>query len=148
MLADDLMKIFERNLNQLINEIESYKNEQNLWILDKEIKNSAGNLCLHLIGNLNHFIGAELGLSGYIRQRELEFSKNDVPKEQLIKQIEDTKQVVLMVLSSLNGYDLEKNYPLIVFGEQMTTQFFLVHLSTHLAYHTGQINYHRRMLDN
>ncbi|MBV1924739.1 MAG: DUF1572 domain-containing protein [Flavobacteriaceae bacterium] len=148
MLADDLMKIFEKDFNQLINEIDSYKNEENLWILDKEIKNSAGNLCLHLIGNLNHFIGAELGFTDYIRNRELEFSKKNVPKEQLKKQIEDTKQVVIVALSQMNGYDFEKIYPLIVFGTQMTTQFFIIHLSTHLAYHIGQINYHRRMLDN
>ena len=67
MLSEDLIKIFERDLNQLIKEIELYKNEQNLWILDKDIKNSAGNLCLHLIDNLNHFIGAQLGNTGYIK---------------------------------------------------------------------------------
>jgi len=148
MLAADLIKIFERDLNQLIKEIELYKNEQNLWLLDKEIKNSAGNLCQHLIGNLNHFIGAQLGKTGYIRKRELEFSLSNIPVSQLNKEVEATKKVVIDTLSKLKNDDLNSDYPIEVFGAPMSTQYFLVHLTTHLAYHLGQINYHRRLLDN
>ena len=146
MLTEDLKNIFERDLNQLIIEIELYKNEQNLWLLDKEIKNSAGNLCLHLIGNLNHFIGAQLGNTGYIRQRSLEFSLKNVPVSQLKEEIEITMKVVKDSLSKLKNEDLVEKYPLEVFGTPMSTQYFLVHLTTHLAYHLGQINYHRRLL--
>ena len=147
MLSKDLIKIFERDLNQLIKEIDLYKNEQNLWLLDKEIKNTAGNLCLHLIGNLNHFIGAQLGMTGYIRKRELEFSLSNIAKSQLKNEIETTKEVVIDTLSKLNNSDFNKEYPLSVFGTPMSTQYFLIHLTTHLAYHLGQINYHRRLLD-
>ena len=148
MLTEDLKNIFERDLNQLIIEIELYKNEQNLWLLNKDIKNSAGNLCLHLIGNLNHFIGAQLGNTGYIRQRSLEFSLKNVPVSQLKEEIEITMKVVKDSLSKLKNEDLVEKYPLEVFGTPMSTQYFLVHLTTHLAYHLGQINYHRRLLDN
>ena len=148
MLAKDLIKIFERDLNQLTKELELYKNEQNLWLLDKEIKNTAGNLCLHLIGNLNHFIGAQLGKTGYIRQRKQEFSLSNIPVSQLNKEIESTKKVVIDTLTKLNSADFNKEYPLNVFGAPMSTQYFLIHLTTHLAYHLGQINYHRRLLDN
>ncbi|WP_299549764.1 DinB family protein [Seonamhaeicola sp.] len=147
MLTDTLIKLFKRDLNKLKLEIDSYKTESHLWILDKDINNTAGNLCLHLIGNLNHFIGAILGDTGYIRQRGLEFSLKDVPKSDMLKQIDATITVVENTLKDLPVGALEKEYPIVVFKEPMTTEYFLVHLATHLAYHLGQINYHRRLLD-
>ncbi|WP_431244566.1 DinB family protein [Flavobacterium sp. P21] len=147
MLIETIKSLFERDLNKLRIEIESYQNENNLWKTDKDISNSAGNLCLHLIGNINTYIGAEIGKTGYIRNRPLEFSLKDIPKAELIQKIEKTLIVVNNALDSLTETDLEAIYPQIVFEKEMTTEFFLVHLSTHLAYHLGQINYHRRLLD-
>lgn len=147
MLPETLVKLFTRDLNALKAEVESFTNERRLWLVSEGISNSAGNLCLHLIGNLNHYIGATLGSSGYIRQRDLEFSLKDVPKAELIQKIDDTKTVVTSVIQQLSQKDLEKEYAIQVFKVPMTTQFFLVHLATHLAYHLGQVNYHRRMLD-
>lgn len=147
MLKDTLIKLFKRDLNKLIEEIDLYKNDTNLWEIDGLVTNSAGNLCLHLIGNLNHFIGAILGDTGYIRQRELEFSIKDVPKSELITQIKKTIEVVENTLNTLTVADLIKDYKVQVFKEAMTTEYFLIHLTMHLAYHLGQINYHRRLLD-
>ena len=147
MLIDTLIKLFQRDLNKLNTEVASYKKEENLWLLDKDINNSAGNLTLHLVGNLNHFIGTTLGHTGYVRQRDLEFSLKHVEKGKLLNQIEDTISVVETTLKKLSEEDLQKQYPLIVFKEPMTISYFLIHLTTHLAYHLGQINYHRRLLD-
>ena len=146
MLIETLKSLFDRDLNKLKLEIESYQNESQIWTIDKNISNSAGNLCLHLIGNLNTYIGAEIGKTGYIRNRELEFSLKDVPRSELIEKIENTLLVVNNALDTLTETDLETIYPLVVFEKEMPTGFFLVHLSTHLAYHLGQINYHRRLL--
>ena len=146
MVTETLKTLFNRDLNKLKTEIESYENESSIWKIDKNILNSAGNLCLHLIGNLNTYIGAELGETGYIRNRPLEFSLKDIPKSELIEKIEATIQVVNSTLETLNDTDLEKNYPQIVFEKEMTTGFFLIHLATHLGYHLGQINYHRRLV--
>lgn len=145
MLIETLKSLFNRDLNQLKVEIESYQNESQLWVIDKNISNSGGNLCLHLIGNINTYIGAEIGKTGYIRNRPLEFSLKDIPKSQLINKIEQTILVVNNALDIVTEADLETIYPQIVFEKEMTTGFFLVHLSTHLAYHLGQINYHRRL---
>lgn len=147
MLTNTLIELFKRDLNKLIEEINDYKDESNLWKLDGAVTNSTGNLCLHLIGNLNHFIGAILGDTGYIRQRELEFSLKDIPRKELIRHIEETINALESTLKSLSVEDLQKEYSLHVFKKAMTTEYFLVHLSTHLAYHLGQINYHRRLLD-
>lgn len=145
MLIETLKSLFNRDLNQLKVEIESYQNESQLWVIDKNISNSGGNLCLHLIGNINTYIGAEIGKTGYIRNRPLEFSLKDILKSELINKIEETILVVNKALDSVTEADLESIYPQIVFEKEMTTGFFLVHLATHLAYHLGQINYHRRL---
>lgn len=146
MVTETLKTLFNRDLNKLKTEIESYENESSIWKIDKNISNSAGNLCLHLIGNLNTYIGAELGKTDYIRNRPLEFSLKGIPKSELIEKIEATIQVVNSTMGTLNDTDLEKIYPQIVFEKEMTTGFFLIHLATHLGYHLGQINYHRRLV--
>ena len=145
MLIETLKILFNRDLNKLKFEIESYEYENQIWAIEKNISNSGGNLCLHLIGNINTYIGAEIGKTGYIRNRPLEFSLKDIPRAELIQKIEDTILVVNNALDSLTEADLTAIYPQIVFEKEMTTGFFLVHLATHLGYHLGQINYHRRL---
>ncbi len=147
MLIETIIKIFKRDLNKLKSEIKSYKDEDNLWLVDKEIRNCAGNLCLHLIGNLNTYIGADMGNTGYIRKRDLEFSLKNVPREELISKIDEVIIIVETALMKLTVEDLQKESSRRVLEEKMTTEYFLVHLTTHLSYHLGQINYHRRLLD-
>lgn len=147
MIIESLRSLYSRDLNKLKTEIESYQNESSIWKTDKNIANSAGNLCLHLVGNLNTFVGTELGNTGYVRNRPLEFSLKDIPRAELIEKVIATTAMIDSVLSRLTYEDLEKEYPLIVFEDKMTTGYFLIHLITHLDYHLGQINYHRRLLD-
>lgn len=147
MLILILQSLFERDLSKLKTEIELYRDEKKLWYTEKGISNSAGNLCLHLIGNLNAFIGAELGKTGYVRNRDLEFSLKDMPRKELIEKIEATMVVVKQSLATVTTEQLQADYPLMVFKEKISTGMFLTHLATHLNYHLGQINYHRRLLD-
>ncbi len=146
-MIETIKKLFQRDLKRLKVEILQYQNEQNLWRVEASIANSAGNLCLHLIGNLNTFIGAQFGNTGYVRQRELEFSAKDIPVQTLITNIEETILIVENALSFVTHEDLQKEYPRKVFDEMVSTEHFLIHLAMHLAYHLGQINYHRRLLD-
>ncbi len=150
MVIKSLKSIYNRDLATLRIEIEAYNDESAIWKVDGGIANSAGNLCQHLIGNLKHFIGAEFGQSGYVRQRDLEFSTKGASREELIKGIEETRAVVDATLDKLTPADLEADYPKPVFADMqtMTTGYFLIHLATHLGYHLGQINYHRRIFDN
>jgi hypothetical protein len=148
MLIDTLKTIISRDLMKLKAEIELYRDEKNIWVIDKGIANSGGNLCLHLIGNLNTYIGKEIGNTGYVRNRDLEFSQKDVARNELIAKIDNTVAVVKDALDKVNEEDLTKEYPLLVFDKKTSTEYFLVHLAAHLTYHLGQINYHRRLLDN
>lgn len=145
VLTEALQKLFERDLKKLKTEIESYGEESKLWIIEKEISNSAGNLCLHLCGNLQYYIGNVLGNSGYVRDRENEFAAKNVARQELLNQLDATQAIVKKTVSELKVADLEKIFPEQVFGYEMTTTFFLIHLSGHLNYHLGQVNYHRRL---
>jgi uncharacterized damage-inducible protein DinB len=146
MVIDVLIQLYERDLAKLRTEIEQYSNEADLWKTSGEITNSAGNLALHLMGNLKHFFGAVLGNSGYVRDRDLEFSVSGVSKERLLAEVAAAAADVRKTLENLTEDDLAKDYPLDVFGYRMTTEFFVIHLTTHFNYHLGQINYHRRLL--
>lgn len=147
MLRQTIKSLYRRDLEKLKTEISSYQDESKIWSVEKDVTNSAGNLCLHLIGNLNAFIGAEIGKSGYVRQRDLEFSNKNIPKSELLPMIDDTLVAVENAIDSMKDEQFDEEYPLVFFKEKMTTGCFLIHLTTHLAYHLGQINYHRRLLD-
>jgi len=146
-MIQTLIQLFLRDLDKLKTELTSFKDEKNIWKISGEISNSAGNLCLHLCGNLQHFIGAVLGNSGYVRNRDAEFSRKNVLIRELVAEIELTIKVVEKTLKELKEEELSKTFPINVFGFEMTTEYFLTHLTTHLNYHLGQINYHRRLLD-
>jgi hypothetical protein len=142
-----LHTLFERDLGKLSQEIEAYQHEHALWRTAPGISNSAGNLCLHLLGNLNTYIGAELAHSGYVRNRDWEFAAPYVPRTELLAGIATTRRVIAEALAGLTDAHLATEYPLLVWEAPTSLGYLLQHLTTHLAYHLGQINYHRRLLD-
>ncbi|MCL7753331.1 DUF1572 family protein [Polaribacter sp. Z022] len=148
MSITEIITFYERDLNKVISEIELYKNEKQIWKVEKEVSNSAGNLVLHLIGNLHTFIGKELGKTNYVRNRELEFSQENISKKELINGIKETITMIKKSLNSLTDDEIKKDYPILKFEKKESTEFLLVHLAIHLSYHLGQINYHRRLLDD
>ena len=144
-ISEEFKKLFERDLLKLKEEVNAYLNEDDMWIKQGEIKNSAGNLAMHLAGNLQHFIGQVLNESGYIRQRSFEFD-GKLSRKELITEIEKTIEAVNSFFTSANNDIYEQSYPLEVFGHPMTCFYFISHLQGHLNYHLGQVNYHRRIL--
>ena len=145
-MIESLNALFQRDIRRVVRELQAFEKEEDLWSLPCEVTNSAGTLGLHLAGNLRHFIGAVLGNSGYDRNRHAEFSTKDIPVEEIITQLELAASDVRNVLDSITEDQLRETYPLEVFGEPMTTIFFLVHLQGHLNYHLGQISYLRKVL--
>jgi uncharacterized damage-inducible protein DinB len=144
-MIQTIAHFYDRDLQKLADELNAYTTEAQIWALGPRISNSGGNLCLHLCGNLQHFIGATLGGSGYVRQRELEFSRKDVPRVEMLAEVEHTRQVVATTFARLKMEDLQKDFPLEKHGSIVSTEHMLLHLFGHLSYHLGQINYHRRM---
>ena len=140
-------KHYQRYLNQLSKEVQLFKSDAALWEVRGDITNSAGNLTLHLVGNLQHFLGASLHNTGYVRQREAEFSTKSLSKIDLVQQVEETATMVQAMFESMGDADLHAEYPHAFGGEKGSVLDYLLRFLWHLSYHIGQINYLRRVLD-
>lgn len=146
MMVETLRRLFVRDLNTLKEEILAYPQEKDLWRLVPGLRNAAGTLALHLAGNLRHFVGAQLGGTGYVRDREAEFARRDVPRKEVLEEI-DAALAAVETLVELPEEALAGTYPLeLGEGLRLSTGAFLMHLSTHLAYHLGQVDEHRRFV--
>ena len=146
MFIQYLSELFNRDISRIKTEIEAYSSEEILWEKADGINNSGGTLSLHLSGNLQHYFGAVLGGTSYKRDREFEFA-GKVPRQHLLDDLDAASKSVKETLDKLTEEDLEKDYPEKLYGKVLNTQWFFLHLYSHLSYHLGQINYHRRLLD-
>lgn len=144
MLSTELAALFARDLQRLIQELRAFPDSGSLWQIAPGVTNAAGTLALHLEGNLREYIGRQLGGIEFARDRPLEFSKRGVEHEELIAGIEAVRSAVLRVIEGLSDEQLAAIYPEQVLGVPITTRQFLIHLSGHLNYHLGQIDYLRR----
>ncbi|HET9385987.1 MAG TPA: DinB family protein [Gemmatimonadales bacterium] len=141
-----LTNVITRELKALRREIETYPSEDEIWDVRPGITNPGGNLALHLAGNIQYFIGNVLGGTGYVRNRDAEFADKDVPRAELLREIDNAIASVETGMSKITESDLAKPFPEAVGGVTSTTGAFLAHFATHLAYHLGQVDYHRRIL--
>ncbi|MBM3790631.1 MAG: DUF1572 domain-containing protein [Acidobacteria bacterium] len=146
MWTQYLSAIITRELRALSREIRSFPDDEALWHTPPGAANSAGNLALHLAGNIRHYIGARLGGTGYLRDRAAEFSRSGLSREELARQVEDAIAAVEQHLPALTSEALEADFPEAVGGNTVRTAEFLLHLVAHLAYHLGQMDYHRRIV--
>lgn len=145
-MLNDLARLFARDLSKVAKQIQSFEEESQLWMVLPGIANSAGNLALHLEGNLREYVGRQLGGIDYVRNRPREFENTPVPIFDLLRSIEEIAAMVPQVINSLKEPQLLALYPENVLGMEMTTHCFLIHLHGHLNYHSGQIDYLRRIL--
>lgn len=145
-MIDDVRRIVLRDLASVKLELLAYPEERMIWALPPGVPNSAGTLALHLAGNLRAYVGAVLGASGYVRDRDREFSARDLPRGALLAELEDAERQVDAALSGLDPARLREPWPDEVVGVRPPSGRFLVHLAVHLGYHLGQIDYHRRVV--
>ena len=143
MFRDSLIN----SIDGISREVSTYAREADIWAINGSVTNSAGTLSLHLIGSMNHFIGATLGNTGYVRDRAAEFSQRNVPRDVILSNIAEVREMINHTFSLLKDADLENIYPLTTFGEGRTTASVLMLLCAHASYHLGQVNYLRRTLD-
>ena len=146
MSTADLSRLINRELASLRDELLAYPNEADMWALPKGVPNSGGNIALHLVGNLRFFIGTQFGATGFVRDRDAEFSNKGVPRAEILKSIETAADEVTRTLANFDPALLEKAFPVEIGGHKLQTGMFLQHLASHLAYHLGQVDYHRRIV--
>ena len=143
-MAAWLTKVLLRDLESVRSQLDAYADEEAIWQTRPGMTNTAGTLALHIAGNLQHFVGAKLGGSGYVRDRQAEFELRGVPRSRLLSELDRASEAVKRTLPNLSDYELQQIFPEAVGGVPLTTGQYLVHLAMHLGYHVGQLDYHRR----
>lgn len=141
--------LYHREVGKVIDEVMAYRTDDDMWIVIPGTTNSGGNLVQHLIGNLRTYIGLTLGNVPYVRNRDAEFTQRLFSREMILDELKALDLILENALIHLSEEDLMKEYPhevLAMFPKQ-SVRLILSHLSTHLAYHLGQINYHRRFVN-
>lgn len=139
-----ILTLLHRELDAVRRSVEVYPDEASLWAVPGGLPNPGGTLVLHIAGNLQHYVGAQLGGTGYVRDRDAEFARRDVPRAELLAEIDRARDAVTAGLADIGPERLAAPYPEPVAGRRVATSDFLVHLLAHLAYHLGQLDYHRR----
>jgi uncharacterized damage-inducible protein DinB len=149
MLHSSIRTVILRELGAVRRSVEAYRDDASLWSERPGLPNCAGTLVLHITGNIRHYLGAVLGGSGFQRDRPAEFARRGVSRTELLAEV-DAAIVAVETTFTLRGESLDAQpspaYPERVAGRMIATDDFLVHMATHLAYHLGQLDYHRRVV--
>jgi hypothetical protein len=146
MTAEYLHRVLVRDASTLREELLAYPDQRQIWAVPPGTKNSAGTLALHLCGNLQHYVGALLGGTGYVRNRDGEFSRRDVPRAELLGECDAALAAIARGFAGVTDATLEQPFADKLAGATLPTGLALLHMATHLSYHLGQIDYHRRLV--
>lgn len=146
MTIDAIKRCLVRDLAGFALELGAYPDDSSVWALPVGVNNSTGTLTLHACGNLRHFVGAILDKSGYVRDRDAEFASRGVIRPELEMLLAVTRDEVSRSLDHLDPESLALDFPIPVGKTTLSTGQFLVHLATHLSYHLGQADMHRRVV--
>ncbi len=146
MLSHELSALYARDLTRLIQQLNAFPDTATLWQTRAGITNSAGNLALHLEGNLREFIGRLLGQIDYVRDRPREFSDSGIEKAELVARLTAVRDEIPAVIAAMTPDQLDADFPQVYVGRTLPNRQMLIHLEGHLNYHLGQIDYLRRVL--
>ena len=145
-IASELADLFQRDLTRLLQQLRAFTDHDVLWVCPPGIANSAGNLIMHLEGNLREYVGRLLGGVPYQRARPQEFSLKGVSIASLEARIDEVRQLIPGIIRQLPDDRLQAEFPENPLGAPLSTEQFLIHLYGHFGYHLDQIDYLRRLL--
>jgi len=145
-VTEEVARLMARELEAFAREVEHFPDDPALWAVRPGVTNSAGNLARHVCGNLEHYVGAVLGGTGYVRHRDEEFAGQEGSRESVARKLRETGELVTRVLPGVSAERLAAPYPEVLGGVTLPCDRFLLHLCTHLAFHLGQAGYLRRIL--
>lgn len=144
--AEDLRCLLVRELEGFRREVALFPTDELLWRGAQGVTNPAGNLALHVAGNLQHFVGASLGGTRYVRNRDAEFSTRSGTRGQVDLELQAAIGAVTTTLAGLDDAALRHPMPGAPNAMAVRTGMFLLHLVAHTAFHLGQAGYLRRLL--
>jgi hypothetical protein len=146
IFSDEQARQLRRDLLRLHQQIVAFPDDATLWQVLPGVTNSAGNLILHLEGNLREYIGRQLGGIPYRRNRPLEFSTSGISRSELSSRVISLVESIPVVIERLSLEEMARQYPEVVLAGPLSTSEFLIHLYGHLNWHLGQVDYLRRIL--
>ena len=140
------MAEYFRMVQSRVHELTAPLSTGQLWQRPYPYGNSIGNLILHLTGNLNYYIGAQMAGTGYVRHRDLEFSDHGKPKDDLLRDFDLAIETVANAASSQSEDDWAAPYS--AERTQVNSRFAMfLNCAGHAYHHVGQIIYlHRELL--
>ncbi|MGB9233934.1 MAG: DUF1572 family protein [Terriglobales bacterium] len=124
-----------------LHELAAPLSEEQFWVKPFAFGNSFGHLVLHLTGNLNYYIGAQIAATGYVRDRPLEFSDTTRPsKAEVLKKFDQAIEVVVGAINSQTADDWSTKYS-VVGADARDRLEIVLQCATHFHYHMGQMSY-------
>lgn len=128
---------FRRRVQRLSEQLD----EEKFWTNPYTYGNSVGTLVLHLTGNLSHFIGTHIAGTGYVRQRDLEFSSRLVgQKAEVLQKLDDAIDLVIKTVNEQSDDDWAREY--VVEGVEERDRFgIFLRCTAHFHHHIGQMIY-------
>lgn len=141
-----VVPLLTRELEGFKRELALFPDDESVWKTVPGVTNSAGNLALHVAGGLQYLVGALLGGTGYVRNREMEFARRSGSRSELVAELDKAAAVVREVLPRLTESALTADLPEQVMGMRFRTDTFLLHLCAHAGFHLGQAGYLRRVV--
>ncbi|HTR04000.1 MAG TPA: DUF664 domain-containing protein [Thermoanaerobaculia bacterium] len=144
--GENLALLLVRELSTFARELDLFPDDAAAWKTGPGIANSSANLALHVSGNLRHYVGAVLGGTGYVRNREREFGRREGAREDVKAEVRAAIHDVETVLPNLPEEAFRRAFPEAVNGVHLPTDRFLMHLCSHAAYHLGQASFVRRVV--
>ena len=146
-VQQSIAALLERELAGFQRELDLFPDDETLWRTLPGVPNSAGNLALHVAGNLQHFVGAVLGGSAFVRNRDGEFSRRAGSRGELLEELQKAAVAVRTVVPNLTDAVLEHDFPEpVIPTRRIQTLRVLLHLCAHASFHLGQAGYLRRGL--
>jgi len=138
-LASSQQLLAKQNLPRIVECLQQLSEEE-IWWRPNPASNSAGNLVLHLCGNVRQWIISGLGGVEDARDRDREFAeRGPIPRQGLVTQLRRTVQDACRVLAKLSDDSLSRKYR--IQGYHVTGLDAVYHVAEHFGYHTGQIIY-------
>jgi uncharacterized damage-inducible protein DinB len=140
-ISSDFASYYEYVSTQVHKWVDSLSQEQ-FWRNPYGYGNSVGHLVLHLTGNLSYYIGAQIAETGYVRNRDLEFTEmRKLPKDEVLKKFDEAVAMVTATIREQGPEDWMKAYS----GEREpeAKERFMIFLrcAGHAYHHVGQIVY-------
>ncbi len=125
-----------------VRELSAQLTEEQFWLKPFPFGNSFGHLVLHLTGNLNYYVGAQIAGTGYVRDRDREFTETrHLPKEEVLQRFEETIAMVLRTVQAQSVEDWSAPYSAVRAGEVGSRFHMVLKCAAHLDHHVGQMMY-------